>query len=126
MKKYCYSPFFFEMNIFLRCARVSVGILVWVSSLNVFRRLIFPDFNASILKFRELRFLVNAYGRFNSYHLPFLVIIFDSKVHSCKSYNNKLMIALTYITNPKSFAFIAFLVCKLLSRKEFVYKQNRQ
>ena len=34
------------------------------------------------------------------------------------------MIVLTYVTNPDSFAFIAFLVFKLLTRKEFVLKSR--
>ena len=36
------------------------------------------------------------------------------------------MIASVLITNPEIFAFIAFLVFKLFSRKKFVYKQKRQ
>ena len=36
------------------------------------------------------------------------------------------MIASVLITNPENFAFIAFLVFKLFSRKKFVYKQKRQ
>ena len=40
-----------------------------------------------------------------------------SKVQSCKLYDNKYMIALIQITNTESFAFIAVLVFKLLSRK---------
>ena len=39
------------------------------------------------------------------------------KVQSCKLYNNKYMIASTEITNTEIFAFIAFLVFKLSSRK---------
>ena len=39
------------------------------------------------------------------------------KVQSCKSYNNKYMIASTQITNTGIFAFIAVLVFNLLSRK---------
>ena len=42
---------------------------------------------------------------------------FSLKVQSCKSYNNKYMIALTQITNIEVFTFIAVLVLKLLSRK---------
>ena len=42
---------------------------------------------------------------------------FSLKVQSCKSYNNKYMIALTQITNTEVFTFIAVLVLKLLSRK---------
>ena len=30
-----------------------------------------------------------------------------------------------YITNLKSFAFVVFLIFKLLGRKEFMYKQKR-
>ena len=36
------------------------------------------------------------------------------------------MIGSVLITNPENFTFIAFLVFKLFSRKEFVYKQKRQ
>ena len=36
------------------------------------------------------------------------------------------MIAFTQIKKHKSFVFITFLVFKLLSPKEFVYKQKRQ
>ena len=36
------------------------------------------------------------------------------------------MIASVLITNPENFAFIAFLVFKLFSCKEFVYEQKRQ
>ena len=39
------------------------------------------------------------------------------KVPSCKLYNNKYMICSTQITNTETFAFIAVLVFKLLSRK---------
>ena len=39
------------------------------------------------------------------------------KVQSCKSCNNKYMIASTQITNTEIFAFIAVLIFKLLSRK---------
>ena len=39
------------------------------------------------------------------------------KVHSCKLYNNKYMIAPTQVTNTEIFAFIAIVVLKLLSRK---------
>ena len=36
------------------------------------------------------------------------------------------MIGSVLITNPENFTFIAFLVFKLFSRKEFAYKQKRQ
>ena len=39
------------------------------------------------------------------------------KVQSCRSYNNKYLIALTQITTTEIFAFIAILVFKLLSRE---------
>ena len=39
------------------------------------------------------------------------------KVHLCKSYNNKYMIASTQVTNNEVFAFTAALVFKLLSPK---------
>ena len=39
------------------------------------------------------------------------------KVQSCKSYNNKYMIASAQITKTEIFAFIAVLVLKLLSRE---------
>ena len=39
------------------------------------------------------------------------------KVQSCKSHNNKFMIASTQVTSTEIFAFIAVLVFKLLSRK---------
>ena len=39
------------------------------------------------------------------------------KVESYKLYNNKYIIASTQITNTEIFAFIAFLVFKLLNRK---------
>ena len=35
------------------------------------------------------------------------------------------MISLTQIANPESFTLRAFLVFKLLNRKEFTYKQKR-
>ena len=35
------------------------------------------------------------------------------------------MIALTEIANPENFAVRAFLIFKLLNRKEFTYKQKR-
>ena len=44
--------------------------------------------------------------------LPFFL-----KVQSCKLYNNKCMIASTQIRNTEIFAFTAFLVFQLLSRK---------
>ena len=47
------------------------------------------------------------------------------KVQSCKLYNNKYMFASTQITNTVSFAFIAVLVFKLLSRKVlFINKKD--
>ena len=39
------------------------------------------------------------------------------KLQLCKSYNEKYMFASTQITNSETFAFIAALVFKLLSRK---------
>ena len=48
------------------------------------------------------------------------------KVQSCKSYNNKYMIALIQIRNTKIFAFIAVLVFKLLSRKVLFINRKRQ
>ena len=39
------------------------------------------------------------------------------KVHLCKSYNNKYMIASTQVTNTEIFAFTAVLVFMLLSPK---------
>ena len=39
------------------------------------------------------------------------------KLKLCKSYNEKYMFASTQITNSETFAFIAALVFKLLSRK---------
>ena len=47
------------------------------------------------------------------------------KVQSSKLYNNKYMIVLKQITNTKIFAFIAFLVFKLLSGK-FIYKIEKK
>ena len=46
------------------------------------------------------------------------------KVQSCKSYNNKYMIALTQITNSEIFVIIAVLVYKLLSRKVLFIKRK--
>ena len=47
------------------------------------------------------------------------------KKPSCKLYNNKSMIISTQITNTDVFAFIAFLVFELLSRKIlFVNRKN--
>ena len=55
----------------------------------------------------------NKYGMYELPHeLPN-----DLKVQSCKSYNNKYLIASTQITSNEIFAFIAVLVFKLLSRK---------
>ena len=42
---------------------------------------------------------------------------FTLKVQSCKSYNNKYMVASTQITNNEIFPFIAALAFKLLNRK---------
>ena len=46
------------------------------------------------------------------------------KVHSCKFYNNKYMIASTRIRNTEIFAFAAVLALNLLSRK--VLSTNRK
>ena len=46
------------------------------------------------------------------------------KVHSCKLYNNKFIIASVKVTNTEIFAFIAVPVLKLLSRK--VLFKNRK
>ena len=53
--------------------------------------------------------------------------IYLLKVQSCKSHNNKYMIASTQITNTEIFAFIAVLVFKLLSHKALFInrKDNR-
>ena len=48
------------------------------------------------------------------------------KVQPCKLYNNKHIIASTQTTNIETFAYIAVLVFKLLSRESFVYKQKIQ
>ena len=49
------------------------------------------------------------------------------KVQSLKLYNDKYMIASTQITNTEIFAFIAFLVFKLLSRKVlFINTKNNR
>ena len=48
------------------------------------------------------------------------------KVHSCKLYNNKYMIASTQITNTEIFAFIAVLGFKLLSRKVFFINRKER
>ena len=51
------------------------------------------------------------------YILRFINTIFLSlKVQSCKLYNKKYVISSTQITNTETFAFIAVLVFKLLSR----------
>ena len=52
--------------------------------------------------------------RFGGTHIN---LIKNLMVQSCKLYNNKYMITSTQITNTENFAFIAFLVFKLLSRK---------
>ena len=49
------------------------------------------------------------------------------KVKSCKLYNNKYMFASTQITNTESFAVIAVLIVKLLSRKVlFINKKTME
>ena len=53
-----------------------------------------------------------------------LNFIINLKVHSCRLYNNKYMIASTQTTNINIFAFIAVLVCKLLSRKVLFIKRK--
>ena len=71
--------------------------------------LILPDFNDNIWQFKKLRIVVIALARYNSYHLPFLIIIF------------------VWVRFRRLFfAFIAFLVFKLLSHKEFVYKREKR
>ena len=49
------------------------------------------------------------------------------KVQSCRLYNNKYMIASTQTTNTESFASLAVLIFKLLSRKDLFInrKDNR-
>ena len=51
--------------------------------------------------------------------------MYHLKVQSNKLYNNKYMIVLKQITNTKIFAFIVFLVLKLLSGK-FIYKIEKE
>ena len=46
------------------------------------------------------------------------------KVQSNKVYNNKYMIPSTEVTNTEVWAFIAFLVFKLLGRKGFIIKRK--
>ena len=49
------------------------------------------------------------------------------KLHSCKLYNNKYMIASAQIKNTEIFAFKAVLVFKLLSRKVlFTYRKDNR
>ena len=55
----------------------------------------------------------------------FNMLDFQLKVQSCKSYNNKYMIASIQTTNTEVFPFISVLVLKLLSQKSFVYKQKK-
>ena len=47
------------------------------------------------------------------------------KVHSCKLYNNKCMVASIQITNTELFAFIAALVY-FIEQKSFVFKKKSQ
>ena len=70
--------FYFSLlhSILLRCAPVSVGILLKFLSLSFFRRLIFPDSNDNIWQVKNLRSLVNALVLQNCYRLLFPVIIF--------------------------------------------------
>ena len=51
--------------------------------------------------------------RINYFHIISWLLL---KVQSCKSCNNKYMVASTQITNTEIFAFIAVIVLKLLSR----------
>ena len=102
---------------------VKLNLVVMIVSLINFQRIYFLIDTLQIQSSTRVKQFEYFYNKISWSDIPVKTL----KVQSCKSYNNKYMIALTEIRNTEIFVFIAILVFKLLSRKVlFINRKNKR